>query len=146
MRASEASGRSISTVIVPLSVGLLVVVTLLRLAVSNPIEAVGFLYVIPISLLASEHGWRGGLYGAAAALALTIVWAIVQHVPLGVIGYCSRAATFASVGILVGVHADQRRSLEQEREHLLDELRATALSDPLTGLFESPRMGRANSG
>ena len=134
MRTNDPFARSISAVIVPLSVGLLVVVTLLRLAVSNPIEAVGFLYVIPISLLASEYGWRGGLYGAAAALGLTIVWAIVQHVPLGVIGYCSRAATFASVGILVGVHADQRHSLEQERELLLDELRATALSDPLTGL------------
>lgn len=123
-----------SAVIVPLSVALLVVVTVLRLAVSNPIEAVGFLYVIPISPLASERGWRGGLYGAAGAVGLTIVWAIVQHVPLGVIGYSSRALTFASVGILVGFHAEQRRKLEEERERLLKELRATALSDPLTGL------------
>lgn len=44
------------------------------------------------------------------------------------------AATFASVGILVGVHAEQRRKLEKERERLLQERRATALSDPLTGL------------
>jgi diguanylate cyclase (GGDEF)-like protein len=134
MRASAILGRPLNAVIVPLSVALLVVITLLRLAVSNPIEAVGFLYVIPISLLASERGWRGGLYGATGALGLTVVWAVVQHVPLGVIGYCSRAATFASVGILVGIHADQRRKLEQEREELLTELRATALSDPLTGL------------
>jgi glucose-6-phosphate-specific signal transduction histidine kinase len=134
MLGNDALGRSMSAVIVPLSVALLVVVTVLRLAVSNPIEAVGFLYVIPISLLPSERGWRGGLYGAAGAVGLTIVWAVVQHVPLGVIGYCSRAATFASVGILVGFRAEQRRKLEQERERLLMELRATALSDPLTGL------------
>ena len=134
MLGNDPLGRSMSAVIVPLSVALLVAITVLRLAVSNPIEAVGFLYVIPISLLASESGWRGGLYGAAGAVGLTIVWAVVQHVPLGVIGYCSRAATFASVGILVGFHADQRRKLEHERERLLQELRATALSDPLTGL------------
>ena len=36
--------------------------------------------------------------------------------------------------MLVGIQADQRRKLEQERERLLQELRATALSDPLTGL------------
>jgi len=90
---------------------------------SNPIEAVRFLYAIPISLLASERGWPGGLYAAAGAIGLTIVWAVVQHVPLGVIGYCSRSATFASVGILLGFHAEQRRKLEQERERLLQELR-----------------------
>ena len=120
--------------IVPLAGALLLLVTLLRFAVSNPIEAVGFLYVIPISLLAAERGWHGGLWAAAAAIALTIAWAVVQHVPLGVIGYFSRAATFASVGMLVGLHAEQRRKLEAERELLMEELRATALSDALTGL------------
>jgi diguanylate cyclase (GGDEF)-like protein len=134
MRPHEPVRSSTGAVIVPLSIALLVIVTVLRLAVSNPIEAVGFLYVIPISLLASERGWRGGLYAAAAAVGLTVFWAVVQHVPLGVIGYASRTATFASVGVLVGFHAEQRRKLESERERLLDELRATALSDPLTGL------------
>jgi diguanylate cyclase (GGDEF)-like protein len=134
MPVSDQSGPSLHALIVPLAGALLLLVTVLRLAVSNPIEAVGFLYVIPISLLAAERGWRGGLGAAATAIALTIVWAVVQHVPLGVIGYFSRAATFASVGILVGFHAEQRRKLESERELLLDELRATALSDALTGL------------
>lgn len=134
MRAHEPFQRSIGAFVVPLSVALLVIVTVLRLAVSNPIEAVGFLYVIPISLLASERGWRAGLYGAAGAVGLTVLWAVLQDVPLGAIGYVSRAATFTSVGILVGFHADQRRALERERERLLEELRATALSDPLTGL------------
>jgi diguanylate cyclase (GGDEF)-like protein len=134
MPVKGSRGRSMHAVVVPMSAALLVIITLLRLAVSNPIEAVGFLYVIPISLLASLRGWRGGLFGAAAALVLTVVWAMLQDVPLGVIGYCSRAATFASVGALVGFDADQRHKLEREREFLLTELRATALSDPLTGL------------
>jgi diguanylate cyclase (GGDEF)-like protein len=134
MRPLEPGRRSTGAVIVPFSIALLIIITGLRIAVSNPIEAVGFLYVIPISLLASERGWRGGLYGAVAAVGLTVFWAVLQHVPLGVIGYASRSATFASVGALVGFHAEQRRKLESERERLLEELRATALSDPLTGL------------
>jgi diguanylate cyclase (GGDEF)-like protein len=108
--------------------------TLLRFAVSNPVEAVGFLYVIPISLLATERGWRGGLSAAAAAFGLTIFWAVVQEVPLGVMGYFSRAITFGSIGMFVGLHADQRRKLEDERAQLMRELQATAMSDQLTGL------------
>ena len=113
---------------------LLVVITALRIAVSNPIEAVGFLYVIPISLAAVEFGWRGGVATAAAAMLLTVFWAALQHVPLGVIGYAARGATFASVGLLVGVQAELRRMLSDDRERLLQELRTTAMRDQLTGL------------
>jgi diguanylate cyclase (GGDEF)-like protein len=113
---------------------LLVVVTALRIAVSNPVEAVGFLYVIPISLAAVEFGWRGGVATAAAAMLLTVFWAVLQSVPLGVIGYAARGATFASIGLLVGVQAELRRALWEERERLMQELRAAALRDQLTGL------------
>ena len=114
--------------------GLLVVITALRIAVDNPIEGVGFLYVIPISLAAAEFGWRGGVAGAFAALAFTVFWAVVQDVPLGVFGYGVRAATFMSVAVLVGLQAEQRRMLVHERERLVEELRATAMQDQLTGL------------
>ena len=113
---------------------LLIVITVLRIAVSNPIEAVGFLYVIPISLAAVEFGWRGGVATAAAAMLLTVFWAVLQDVPLGVVGYAARGATFATVGLLVGVQAELRRALWEEREHLVRELRATAMRDQLTGL------------
>ena len=113
---------------------LLVVVTALRIAVSNPIEAIGFLYVIPISLAAMEFGWRGGAAAAGAALALTVFWAVLQDVPLGAVGYTARAATFGSVGLLVGLQAEQRRTLLEERERLVGELQVTAMRDHLTGL------------
>lgn len=113
---------------------LLVVVTVLRIAVSNPIEAIGFLYVIPISLAAMEFGWRGGAAAAGAALALTVFWAVLQDVPLGAVGYTARAATFGSVGLLGGLQAEQRRTLLEERERLVGELQATAMRDHLTGL------------
>jgi diguanylate cyclase (GGDEF)-like protein len=113
---------------------LLVLITLLRLAVSNPIEAVGFLYVIPVSLLASERGLRGGLIAAAGAMLCTVVWAVAQDVPLGLVSYAARAVTFFGVGVLVGLQSEQRLRLQREREDLLAELQATTTRDQLTGL------------
>jgi diguanylate cyclase (GGDEF)-like protein len=113
---------------------LLGLITLLRLAVSNPIEAVGFLYVIPISLLASERGLRGGLLAAGGALLCTAGWALLQDVPLGLVGYAARGATFLGVGVFVGLQAHERIKLERQREDLLAELQASATHDPLTGL------------
>jgi diguanylate cyclase (GGDEF)-like protein len=117
-----------------LCVVLLAVITVLRLAISNPIEAVGFLYVIPISMLASELGVRGGLLAAVAAVALTVLWAVVQDVPLGAIGYGARAGTFLGIGAIVGLQARRRLRLQHDRERLIAELQATALRDQLTGL------------
>src|SRR4051812_36172584 len=116
------------------SLALLVVITVLRLAVSNPIEAVGFLYVIPISLLASELGLRGGVAAATGAILCTGFWAGGQDVPLGIIGYSARALTFLGVGVFVGLQSHSRLKLEREREDLLAELQATATHDQLTGL------------
>lgn len=113
---------------------LMVAVTILRIVVSNPIEAVGFLYVIPISLAAVEFGWRGGLAAATVAILLTVLWAELQNVPLGVVGYAARGFTFTSIGLLIGLQAEQHRVLLEERERLVDELRATAMRDQLTGL------------
>jgi diguanylate cyclase (GGDEF)-like protein len=124
------TGRSAIAVCALLMVG----VTVLRFAVSNPIEAVGFLYVIPISLAAVEFGYRGGLAAAASAILLTVFWAELQNVPLGVVGYGTRGFTFTSIGLLVGLQAEQRRTLLEERERLVDKLRATAMRDQLTGL------------
>ncbi len=119
---------------VVLCVGLLLLITGLRLAVDNPIEAVGFLYVIPISLLATDLGLRGGLIAAGGALLLTIVWAIVQDVPLGVIGYGARAVTFVGIGIVVGLQSQRRIRIQERSDRLIVKLEATALRDPLTGL------------
>lgn len=113
---------------------LLALITALRLAISNPVEAVGFLYVIPISLLASERGLRGGLIAAAGAILCTACWTMVDHVPLGMLGYGTRSVTFLGVGVFVGLQSQQRLKLQGEREDLLAELQATATHDQLTGL------------
>ena len=113
---------------------MLALITVLRLAVSNPIEAVGFLYVIPISLLASERGLRGGLLAAGGAILCTALWTQAQHVELGMVGYGARTLTYLGVGVLVGLQSQRRLKLQREREDLLAELQATATHDQLTGL------------
>jgi diguanylate cyclase (GGDEF)-like protein len=113
---------------------LLLVVTGLRIAVENPVEAVGFLYVVPISIAAVEFGWRGGVATAGAALGLTVFWAVLQDVSLGVAGYAIRAGMFAGLGALLGIQAEQRRALLREREQLIQRLSASAMRDQLTGL------------
>jgi diguanylate cyclase (GGDEF)-like protein len=120
--------------VIALAALMLALVTVLRLWISNPIEAVGFLYVIPISFVGAELGWRGGAWTAGAAMLLTIGWALLQNVPLGVFGYGARGATFFAVGLLVGLQGDLRRRLEAERERLIAELSAGAMRDQLTGL------------
>ena len=112
----------------------LVLITGLRLAISNPIEAPGFLYLIPISLLASERGLRGGLLAAAGAILCTAGWTLAQDVSLGMLGYGARTVTYLGVGVLVGLQSQRRLKLQREREDLLAELQATATHDQLTGL------------
>jgi diguanylate cyclase (GGDEF)-like protein len=120
--------------VVAVAAVMLVLITILRIVVSNPIEAVGFLYVIPVSIVGAEFGWRGGLLTAGAAMALTTVWWLLQDVNLGAIGYSARGATFAAVGLLVGLQREHRRRLEAERENLIAELHSNAMRDQLTGL------------
>ena len=115
-------------------VALFVLITALRMAVSNPIEAVGFLYVIPIAMLASERGVRAGVLAASSAVGCTVFWALVQDVSLGVIGYGARVGTFAAIGVIVGLQSQHRLRLERDRVRLIAELRATAMRDQLTGL------------
>jgi len=113
---------------------LLVLITALRVVVSNPIEAVGFLYVVPIAMLASERGVGAGVLAAAGAVVCTVFWALVQDVSLEVIGYGARVGTFIGIGVIVGLQSQKRLRLEGERVRLIAELRATAMRDQLTGL------------
>ena len=109
-------------------------ITALRFAVDNPIEAVGFLYVIPISVAAAELGWRAGAVAAAVAMVLVGLWVVVQEVDLGLLGYAVRAVTFGTVALTLGAQADRRRRVEDQREAFAAELHAMAMIDQLTGL------------
>jgi len=62
------------------------------------------------------------------------LWALLQDVPLGVIGFGARAGTFLGIGLIMGLQSQRRLRLQDDREWLIGELRETASSDQLTGV------------
>jgi diguanylate cyclase (GGDEF)-like protein/PAS domain S-box-containing protein len=100
--------------ILVIAAALFAIATAGRFALTAPANGVGFLYLIPICLLATELGLRGGLIASGIAFALVAGWAAVSNVELGAVGYASRALTFTLVGVLVGVITEQRRHLAEE--------------------------------
>ena len=82
-----------------------------RVATSDPGDAVGFLYAIPIALLASEFGLAVGLAAAALGCLLTVAWVVAENVDLSVLGYGTRFGVLLVVGGLVGQLARHRKEL-----------------------------------
>lgn len=95
-------------------------------------DAVSFLYVIPVVLLAVTFGERGGQVGGLVAFGLSIVWILSSGLEVSVLGYCVRLFVFLLVGDLTGRFATGTRALEAELERHAQE-------DPLTGLFNRRR-------
>ena len=78
---------------------------------------VGFLYVLPIVMLAVEFGRRAGLAAGLGALALFTVWAQLQSPePIDAVGYLSRATVFVLVGWVTGQMADRLRKVNERVE------------------------------
>jgi diguanylate cyclase (GGDEF)-like protein len=101
-----------------------------RFAEPNAGVGVGFLYTIPISLLAVRFGIRGGVCGAILAVLLTAVWVQVQQSGIGDSGYLVRATAYIAVGLVVGWQSDRRHEVERQTDGWVD----LATHDPLTGV------------
>lgn len=86
----------------------------LRFAVGTTGDAITFLYVVPVAVIAISLGERGGLLAAAFAFLLASVWVLVEHPQVTALGYLVRAAVFLLIGGLVGRFADELRALEAE--------------------------------
>lgn len=109
-----------------------VAIAVLRFAIDDPNEVIGFLYAVPISLAAAAFGWRGAIASAAAAVGLAVFWATARDVPFETVA--PRLGTLAVVAFIVGLQANKSRRLEVERAQLLEELRRMAMLDQLTGV------------
>jgi diguanylate cyclase (GGDEF)-like protein/PAS domain S-box-containing protein len=94
--------------------GLFAAIFALRFAATTTADAVTFLYVIPIVLVAIAFGERGGFAAAILAFALSVVWTVVDGVAIGPLGYAVRAAVFLLIGSLVGRFATSLRALHEE--------------------------------
>ena len=98
------------TAAIGLAVGLFASVFVLRLLVDAPEEGIGFLYVLPVGLVAVELGWRWGLGAAALAFGAWLAWVVLDDVELGVLGYATRALVLFPVGGLLGWLAQSARA------------------------------------
>ena len=87
-----------------------------RFAADDPASAIGAVYVVPVAFLAVHLGVRGGLSGAAVAMALSALWAEVQGVTIGPGGYLARVLTFAAVALIVGRQVQNRRESQAEAD------------------------------
>ena len=75
-------------------------------------DAITFLYVIPVVLVAIAFGTRGGLLAAVAAFALSSASTLIADAPSTALGYGNRALVFLFVGGLAGHFATTLRALE----------------------------------
>jgi signal transduction histidine kinase len=81
-----------------------------RLAIDDPPALFANFYTVPVALLALTYGVRGGLAGAAVAIALVALWDVVTPVQVSFLGYASRAAVVLLVGPVVGWYSERQRA------------------------------------
>ncbi len=78
---------------------------------------VGFLYVIPIVMIAIEFGRTAGLVSGAGAVGLFAIWALTESPEqVDAVGYLSRATVFLLVGWVTGQMADRLRAAMKRAE------------------------------
>lgn len=93
---------------------------ILRTTVGTLADAISFLYVIPVVVVAIALGMRAGLVAGAVAFGLSSASALIADQPTSALGYFNRAMVFLFIGALVGRFADQLRSLEAESARFFD--------------------------
>jgi len=93
---------------------LFVAIFALRATVGSVGDAISFLYVIPVVIVAVAAGARGGLVAGVVAFGLSSLGSIVADLPVSALGYFNRALVYLFIGALVGRFADRLRALEAE--------------------------------
>jgi len=102
------------------SAGLFVAIFVLRTTVGTLADAISFLYVIPVVIVAIALGMRAGTVAGAVAFGLSSASALIADQPTSTLGYFNRAMVFLFIGALVGRFADELRSLEAESNRFFD--------------------------
>jgi diguanylate cyclase (GGDEF)-like protein/PAS domain S-box-containing protein len=99
---------------------LFVAIFVARTTVGTLADAISFLYVIPVILVAISVGTRGGALAGTVAFVLSTASALIADQPTSAFGYFNRAAVFIFIGALVGGFAEDLRSLEAESTRFFD--------------------------
>jgi diguanylate cyclase (GGDEF)-like protein/PAS domain S-box-containing protein len=98
------------------ALGLFAVVSALLVIVDSPADGIGFLYVLPVGLVAVDLGWRWGLGAAALCVVSYGIWALFKDVELSALGYFTRAFVVFSLGGTLGWVATRARAEGDESE------------------------------
>jgi diguanylate cyclase (GGDEF)-like protein/PAS domain S-box-containing protein len=89
----------------------------LRMSTDAAGTGVGFLYVVPIVMLAVEFGRHAALAAAGVAMVLFAIWAnTVAPETVDAVGYLSRATVFVLVGWVTGLMAERLRRATERAE------------------------------
>ncbi len=83
-------------------------------------DAISFLYVIPVVLIATSRGTRAGMLAGAVAFALSSAGTLMMDLPVTPLGYVNRAVVYLFVGGLTGRFATTLRDLEAESARHFD--------------------------
>ena len=87
----------------------------------SAVDAAEVLLVFPLVILALRFGIRGGLSGAALAIALIVIWGFEDDDPaMTVFSYLSWSLTSVFLAVLVGSFVEHRRKLEALLTHYFD--------------------------
>ena len=109
LRPPRAGGRA--------CIALFAAVFAIRMLTDAAGTGVGFLYVVPIVILAVEFGRTAGLASGLLAVGLFAIWAQVQSPePVDAVGYLSRATVFLMVGWVTGRMAERLRAAGERME------------------------------
>lgn len=93
----------------------------IRLIVSDPDQPIMFLLVIPIGIIAAEHGLRGGFLAAAAATGMVIAWELIQQPQVSPFSHIVRLTVFLVSGLGIGALTSARRSSAAEADRWFDQ-------------------------
>jgi hypothetical protein len=78
------------------------------------------LFCLPIALLATTFGLRGGVAGSVIAMVIVAGWALIRHVNLNPLGWITRIGPLLLLGLLLGDAMDRLRRAEASRIRLED--------------------------
>lgn len=92
----------------------------LRSTVGTLADAITFLYVVPIVIVAIALGVRAGLLAGTVAFTLSTASILIGDLPSSLFGYVNRAAVFLFIGGLTGRFSTDFRALEAESGRLFD--------------------------
>jgi diguanylate cyclase (GGDEF)-like protein/PAS domain S-box-containing protein len=134
MDADTADGHSDAWTIA-VSLGLFAVVSVLFMIRHAPADGVGFLYVLPVGLVAVELGWRWGVGVAALCFGSYVIWAALNDIELSLLGYATRAVVLFSIGGALGWVAARARAAGDESERWFAMANVMLATATLEGTF-----------